>query len=77
MLVPSSHMEGTGQLGREPQDPRQGFVRKSTIERLIDVLERHAVGQALENQRHRKARAVNHQLPAEKPGIGNYPTIIL
>jgi hypothetical protein len=43
MLASSSYMEGVGKLGGDLQNLGQGLTGKIAIERLIDIVKRHAV----------------------------------
>lgn len=50
MLASSSHMNGARQLGGYLQNLPQRLSRKGVIETLVDVIQRHAVREALKNQ---------------------------
>src|SRR6266700_1414612 len=50
---------------------------KAAVERPVNVFQRHAAGQAFENQRDSQPSAADRQLPAEQLWIGYDPLIIL
>ena len=76
-LASSSHMERVRQLGSDLQHFGQGFMREGAIQRFVDVLQGHAVRQALQNQRNGQPRTANRQLSPEKSGISNDPLLFL
>ena len=61
-------MEGVGELGGDLQNLGQGLMRKVAIERLINIIKRHAASQAFGDQRDGQPSAANCQLPAKKSG---------
>jgi len=48
MLASSSHMERAGKLGGDLQNFGKRIVWEGAIESLVDVLQRHAVGEAFQ-----------------------------
>ena len=50
-MASSSHTEAVGEFGGDLQTLRYGLTRKVAIERLINVIKRHAASQAFEDER--------------------------
>ena len=76
MLASSSHMAGSGQLRSYFQHLRKRLAGECSIKALVNVIQRHAVGQAFKYQRDGKAGATDSERAAQQKWISHDPEII-